>query len=298
MRGLIYARADDVVGSDPTLKEYGLEHPFVEVEARFADGTTRRLRVGKQAPAPTEPSRKGGTYRYAHVDGVSRVFLINEFVVARLRKKPDELKPPDVPRGTPGGQPAPIELPKDDWPGVAVGPGTHRLWPCQQRIHPLSIKAGPLPAHAPVEVRYGSPGPPAAQSPNASSLRSRPPLGVQRNVTRDSAPSPRWPGERIDPLPLMTPCDGKPQADERKAERSDAALTRSRGAPPCARSKVNRSSRASASANPRRGRRTHRSRRCCVDTVGRHRGRIRDGPSMQARRPANATKFGASDRSV
>jgi Domain of unknown function (DUF4340) len=112
VRGLIYVRADDVVGSDPTLKEYGLEHPFVEVEARFADGGTRRLRVGKQAPAPTEPSRKGGTYRYAHADGVSRVFLINEFVVARLRKKPDELKGPDAPRGAPGGQPAPIELPK------------------------------------------------------------------------------------------------------------------------------------------------------------------------------------------
>ena len=44
VRGLIYVRADDVVGSDPTLTEYGLEHPFVEVEARFADGATRRLR--------------------------------------------------------------------------------------------------------------------------------------------------------------------------------------------------------------------------------------------------------------
>jgi len=40
----------------------------------------------------------------------------------------------------------------------------------------------------------------------------------------------------------MTPCDGKPQADDNKAERSDAALTRSRGAPPCARSNFNRSS--------------------------------------------------------
>jgi hypothetical protein len=112
IRGLLYGRADDVVGSDPTLAEYGFARPLVEVEVRFSDGTTRRLRIGNHAKAPTEPTRKAGSYRYAHVDGVPRVFVINDYVVAQYRKKPEELKQPE-PRTPGAGVQAPIELPKD-----------------------------------------------------------------------------------------------------------------------------------------------------------------------------------------
>ena len=48
---------------------------------------------------------------------------------------------------------------------------------------PAPIEAGPLPAHAPIGVRYGSPGPRAAQSLDRFLLRSRPHRRVQRNVT-------------------------------------------------------------------------------------------------------------------
>jgi hypothetical protein len=114
LRTLLYGRADDVVSSDPSLAEFGLDRPFVEVEARFKDGVTRRLRIGNRAPPPTEPSRRGGTYRYAHVDGVPRVFLVNEFVLAQYRKKPADLKQPDAGRAAVPGVPAPIELPKEE----------------------------------------------------------------------------------------------------------------------------------------------------------------------------------------
>jgi Domain of unknown function (DUF4340) len=112
VRSLFYLRADDVVGSDPALPEYGLDKPFVELEARFADGATRRIRIGKPAPAPTEPTRRQGSFRYAHAEGIPRVFLVSEFILNQLRKKPEELKAPEAaPR--PGAQPAPIELPKE-----------------------------------------------------------------------------------------------------------------------------------------------------------------------------------------
>ena len=101
---MMYSRADDVVGSDPTLAEYGFDRPFVEVEARFADGATRRLRIGNTAPAPTEPTRRGGTYRLAHVEGVPRVFLVNESVLRQYRKKPADLKAAGRRKGPrPGG---------------------------------------------------------------------------------------------------------------------------------------------------------------------------------------------------
>jgi hypothetical protein len=113
VRGLMYGRADDVVGSDPNLAEYGFAKPFVEVELRFSDGVTRRMRVGNQAPPPSDPARKTGTFRFAHVDGVPRVFLINEYALTAYRKKPADLKQPDIGRGAIPGVAAPIELPKD-----------------------------------------------------------------------------------------------------------------------------------------------------------------------------------------
>jgi Domain of unknown function (DUF4340) len=119
LRALMFSRAEDVVGSDPALPEFGLDRPFADVEARFADGSTRHLRIGKPAPAPTEPTRRNQNFRYAHVDGVPRVFLVSEFILNQLRKKPADLKTPETPKGAPGGQPAPIELPKD-------GPETRR----------------------------------------------------------------------------------------------------------------------------------------------------------------------------
>jgi hypothetical protein len=120
LRSLFYCRAEDVVGSDPALAEYGLDHPFVEVEARFTDGATRRLRVGKPAPAPSEPTRRQGNFRYAHAEGVPRVFLVSDYILAQLRKKPAELKQPDA-GPKPGTPPAPIELPKDE--GAATRKG-------------------------------------------------------------------------------------------------------------------------------------------------------------------------------
>ena len=49
---------------------------------------------------------------------------------------------------------------------------------------PAPIKAGPLPAHAPIGMRYASPGPSAAQRlERVLLLRSRPHRRVQRNVT-------------------------------------------------------------------------------------------------------------------
>jgi hypothetical protein len=74
----------------------------------------RRIRFGNQAPAPSEPSRRTGTFRYAHVDGIPRVFLLNEYLLAAFRKKPADLAQPAA--GAPGAVPgatAPIELPKD-----------------------------------------------------------------------------------------------------------------------------------------------------------------------------------------
>jgi hypothetical protein len=114
VRSFMYGRADDVVGSDPTLAEYGFERPAVEVEARFSDGTIRRLRIGAKAPPPTEPTRRAGSYRFGVVDGIPRVFLVNEMSLAAYRKKPADLKQPDAGRGAPPGVQQPIELPKDE----------------------------------------------------------------------------------------------------------------------------------------------------------------------------------------
>jgi hypothetical protein len=111
LRPYLYGRADDVVAADPSLAEFGLDRPFVEVDVHFADGSNRRLRVGNRAPAPSEPSRKSGTYRYAHVDGVPRVVLVNEYMLTALRKKASDLKEPDAMRAGGGAAPAPIELP-------------------------------------------------------------------------------------------------------------------------------------------------------------------------------------------
>jgi hypothetical protein len=114
IRSLLYGRADDVAGSDPTLAEYGLDHPFVEVAVSFSDGATRRIRIGNKAPAPSEPTRRGGSYRYAHVDGVPRVFLVNDYVLTAFRKKPADLaQPASTLPGARPGEAAPIELPKD-----------------------------------------------------------------------------------------------------------------------------------------------------------------------------------------
>jgi hypothetical protein len=112
LRTLLYCRAEDIAGSDPSLAEYGFDRPFVDVEVQLSDGAVRHLRVGKPAPPPSEPSRRGGAYRYATVDGVPRVFLLNEFVLPQFRKKPEDLKAPETPKTAPGGQ-QPIELPKE-----------------------------------------------------------------------------------------------------------------------------------------------------------------------------------------
>lgn len=114
IRTLMYCRAEDVAGSDPSLPEYGFDHPFIDVDVQSTDGSARHLRIGKPAPPPTEPSRRGGSYRYATVDGVPRVFMVNEFVLPQFRKKAADLKQPETGRGAPpGGPPAPIELPKE-----------------------------------------------------------------------------------------------------------------------------------------------------------------------------------------
>ncbi len=113
VRTMLYGRFDDVVGSDPSLKEYGFDKPTADLTVTFADGSSRQLKVGKKAPPPSDPARKMGQYRFAYVEGTSRVVLLNEYTVVALRKKPVDLKAPEMPKPGATG-PAPIEIPKDE----------------------------------------------------------------------------------------------------------------------------------------------------------------------------------------
>ncbi len=114
VRTVLYGRLDDVVGSDPSLAEYGLDRPVADVEITFADGSSRRLKVGKKAPPPSDPTRKMGSFRFANVVGSPRVVLVNEYTVVALRKKPADLKSPEIPKPAANSGPQPIELPKDE----------------------------------------------------------------------------------------------------------------------------------------------------------------------------------------
>ncbi len=111
-RLLLFARCDDIAGTDPSLAQFGFDRPSVSIELTFADGTVRSMKVGAKAPPSDDPVRKNLVSRYASVAGDSKVFLLSDFTVAQFRKKLADLKPPEPVTPKVDGL-RPIEIPDD-----------------------------------------------------------------------------------------------------------------------------------------------------------------------------------------
>ena len=117
VRQLVASRFESVAGKDSSVEVFGLAKSVAEFTLVSKDGTRRTLRLGAAVQAKEGVAHSPGALsRYASVEGAAWVFVVPEYVVTMLQKRPSEMQqpvPPSVEGMAPPGT-APIVVPPEE----------------------------------------------------------------------------------------------------------------------------------------------------------------------------------------
>ncbi len=120
VRQLLASRFESVAGKDASNEAFGLSKPVAEFTMVCKDGARHALRIGAVVPAKDgQAVSPGAQSRYATVEGAAWVFVVPEYVVTMLQKRPLEMQQPAPPPemqvpGNQGGNAPPIAIPPEE----------------------------------------------------------------------------------------------------------------------------------------------------------------------------------------